>query len=413
MIDQYRRLTMPLLLGLTSLAHALPISFHSALQLAEQQSPKLAAIHEMSEAARSATIPAGALPDPKIVFGVDNFPVSGPDAGRLQSDFMTMQKIGVMQEFPNAEKLRARQAVAAADLGLAESQLSIARNLVRRDTALAWLDLYYLEHKSALLDELERENGILSKLVQAQLAAGRAQPADAVLPQQELARLADQRDDFTRDIRSARAKLTQMVGANLSDGLDGDPPTLEVNEVNLHTHLQRHPELLAYEAQTLKAEAQVREAQAMKKSDWSVELSFQRRAPQFGNMMSIQFSVDLPTSPSTRQDPLIEARRHELTRLDAERADMLRDHTSELESTLAQYTALSRQLERAENTALPLIEQKLALQLASYQAGKGDLNAVLAARKETIDQKMRMIDLTWQRAALGARLHFSYSGNEP
>jgi outer membrane protein TolC len=46
----------------------------------------------------------------------------------------------------------------------------------------------------------------------------------------------------------------------------------------------------------------------------------------------------------------------------------------------------------------------VALALASYQAGRGDLGAVLAARREAVDTKLRLIDLDAQRAALRVRL---------
>lgn len=404
-----RKVVLPLLLaGLASLAQAAPLSFTTALELAERQSPKLAATTAQIDAARSAAIPAGALPDPKVFAGIDNFPVSGPDAGRLQADFMTMQKIGVMQDLPNADKRRAREAVAAAGVDVAEAQRQVDRLAVRRDTATAWLDLYYLQRKDALFTELDRENAILAQTVKAQIASGRAQPADAVAPQQEAAQIADRRDDLASAQAKARSKLRQFVGSAADDTLAGDPPSLDIDVQHLRGHLHQHPELLAFAAETRKAEAEVSEAQSIKKSDWGVELAYQRRAPQFGNMVSIQFTFDLPVSPSTRQEPLIVAKQRELDRIDAERENMRRQHTRELDSDLAEYATLSRQLERARQTTLPLLEQKVMLQTASYQGGKGDLSAVLMARRERIDQRLRIIDLENSQASVAARLYFAY-----
>lgn len=404
-----RKIVLPLLLaGLASFAQAAPLSFTTALELAERQSPKLAATTAQIDAARSAAIPAGALPDPKVFAGIDNFPVSGPEAGRLQADFMTMQKIGVMQDVPNADKRRAREAVAAASVDVAEAQHWVDRLAVRRDTAIAWLDLYYLQRKDALFTELDRENAILTQTVKAQIASGRAQAADAVAPQQEAAQIADRRDDLSSAQAQARSTLRQFVGSAADDTLAGDPPSLGVDAPHLRGHLHQHPELLAFAAETRKAEAEVSEAQSMKKSDWGVELAYQRRAPQFGNMVSIQFTFDLPVSPSTRQEPLIVAKQRELDRIDAERENMLREHTRELDSDLAAYAALSRQLERARQTTLPLLEQKVMLQTASYQGGKGDLSAVLMARRERIDQRLRIIELENSQARAAARLYFAY-----
>lgn len=403
-----QRTVLPVLAGLASLAQADPISFASALDLAERHSPKLTANAAAVDAARSAAIPAGALPDPKVFVGIDNFPVSGPEAGRLQADFMTMQKIGVIQDVPNTDKRRAREAVAAASVDVASAQRRVARLTIRRDAAIAWLDLYYLQRKQALFSELDHENILLEQAVRAQVASGRALAADAVVPKQEAAQLADRRDDLARDLAQASAKLRQFVGGAADDGLADSPPVFEVSAQHLRGHLHQHPELLAFAAETRKAEAEVTEAQSMKKPDWGVELAYQRRAPQFGNMVSIQFTFDLPVSPATRQDPLIAAKQREQDRIDAERDGMVRDHTTELESMLADYATLTRQLERANQTTLPLAEQKVVLQTASYQAGKADLSAVLAARRERIDQRLRIVELEAGQARTAARLHYAY-----
>ncbi|MBC3868621.1 TolC family protein [Undibacterium oligocarboniphilum] len=403
-----RRTVLTILAGLANLVQAAPLSFATALDLAERHSPRLAASTAMMAAARSAVVPAGTLPDPKVFAGIDNFPVSGPDAGRLQADFMTMQKIGVIQEVPNADKRHAREAVAAAGVGVAAAQQRVDHLSVRRETALAWLNLYYLQRKKALFIELDHENILLGQVVQAQIANGRAQVADALAPKQEAVQLADRRDDLARDEEQARSRLRQFIGVVADDGLSDDPPTFDIDAQHLRGHLHQHPELMAFAAETRKTEAEVAEAQSMKKSDWGVELAYQRRAPQFGNMVSIQFTFDLPVSPATRQDPLIAAKQRELDRIDAERDSMVRGHTAELESLLAEYATLTRQLERARQTALPLAEQKVSLQTASYQAGKSDLSAVLAARRERIEQRMRIVELEAGLTRTAARLHYAY-----
>ncbi|MFJ3044720.1 TolC family protein [Herbaspirillum chlorophenolicum] len=403
---------LALLAGMSGLAQAGPLSFNAALDIAERQSPNLASNRAQIQAAQSAAIPAGALPDPKIFAGIDNYPVSGPDRGQLNGDSMTMQKIGVMQEFPNAAKRQARVAVAEASIETAEAQRQVERLKLRRATALAWLNRYYLERKVSLFDSLDKENLLWVDAVRAQVASGRTQIADSVIPKQEAAQLADRRDDLIRDLVKSKANLRRYVGGEADEPLVDALPALDIDAGHLRQHLHRHPELQAFAAATQKAQAEVREAQAMKKSDWGVELAYQRRDPRFGNMVSVQFTFDIPVSPSTRQDPRIAAKQQELYRIDADREAMLRDHTNELENDLADYQSLTRQLERANQTALPLAQQKVDLQYAGYRAGKSDLMAVLAARREIIDQRLKIIDMEAQRAAVAAQLYFAYGGDQ-
>jgi outer membrane protein, heavy metal efflux system len=393
---------------LPGVAHAAPLSFTAALDLAERQSPNLAANAAQINAAQSSAISAGALPDPKLFIGVDNLPVTGADSGHFNRDFMTMQKIGVMQDIPNAGKRKAREEVAEAGIDVASAQRRITRTQLRRDTAIAWLNLYYVERKLTLFDELDQENKTLYAAVKAQIGSGRSAVADAVMPRQEAAQLADRRDDLARDLAKARATLRRFVGKEADEPLTGEPPLLSPESDKLRHQLHLHPELQAFAADTRKAEAEVHEADAMKHSDWGVELAYQKRAPQFSNMVSVQFTFDLPIATKYRQDPLIAAKQEELSRIAADREAMLRDHTNELENDLADYTALTHQLDRAEQTSLPLAREKVDLQSASYKAGKGDLSAVLTARRELIEQRLKTIELEAQRAAIAAQLHFAY-----
>jgi outer membrane protein, heavy metal efflux system len=54
---------------------ALPLTFSAALELAERNAPQLTAEAAKIGVARSAAIPPGELPDPRLFFGIEGFPV--------------------------------------------------------------------------------------------------------------------------------------------------------------------------------------------------------------------------------------------------------------------------------------------------------------------------------------------------
>ena len=95
-------------------SQAAPLTLDEALRLARDNAPSLAAEHARLQAASSAAIAAGELPDPQLRLGVQNYPVGGPERWSIDQDFMTMQMVGVMQEVPNGAKRRARIEVAEA-----------------------------------------------------------------------------------------------------------------------------------------------------------------------------------------------------------------------------------------------------------------------------------------------------------
>jgi outer membrane protein, heavy metal efflux system len=404
----FRCVLLICLLGTAARVEAEPLSFDAALELATRSSPDIAVQTAGVEAAQSASVAAGRLPDPKLTVGIENLPVTGEEKGSLTRDFMTMRKVGLMQEVPNSRKREARTAAAQASTARAQAERRVSILTVRRDTALAWLDRYYLERRGALFDELDRENQLFAQAVQAQFAGGRGMPADVIVPKQEAAEIADRRDELASEIAKSKATLKRWTGAAADEPLAGDPPALPIDAEHLRGHIHEHPELAVFVPMTQMAQAEVHEAEATKRPDWGVELAYGRRGAAFSDMVSLQFTLDLPLFTKTRQDPKIAAKRQELTRVEAQREAMLRDHTQELDAELAEYEVTTRQLARLREVHLSLAQQKVDYQFASYRAGKADLTAVLNARRELIDTRLREIEVEGKRTATVAKLYFFY-----
>ncbi|MCF5699959.1 TolC family protein [Pseudomonas syringae] len=393
-------------LALPSLAAALTLD--EALQLAENNAPSLTAQDAKIRAANSAAIPAGELPDPKLLVGVQNYPIGGPDRWSIDQDFMTMQMVGVSQEMPNSAKRKARIEVADAAIARAAAERRVERLKVRQATALAWINSFSVERKDALFQYFYKENRLLAETVRAQIAGGRAQPADAVTPKLEAAQLEEQQDDLIRQRAQARAALKRWIGPAANDKPVGSLPEWPVEASGYSHKLQHHPELAAFAPMAREAQAKVREAEAEKQSDWSWEVDYQHRGRQFGDMVSVQFSWDLPLFPDSRQNPKIAAKHAELNQLEAEREALSREHTQQLEDELADYERLNRAVRRTQDSLVPLAKEKVQLSMASYRAGKGDLNSVVAARRELIEARLKQIDVEEQRALTSARLYFAY-----
>jgi outer membrane protein TolC len=390
-----------------------PLSFNAALTLAEQSSADIEAQTAGVDAVRSVSRAAGALPDPRLAFGVENLPATGPDRWSLDRDFMTMRKVGVMQEFPSRVKRHAEAATANAAVDEADAQRRVHVFALRTNAAIAWLNGYYVERRIALFDALGRENALFASVVRAALAGGRGMPADVIGPKQEAADLADRLDVLRADESKARANLRRFVGTDADEPLVGDPPAFVIDAEHLRSHVHAHPELAVYEPMIALARAQAQEAEAAKRPDWGVELDYARRTAVYSDMVSLQFTVSLPLFSTSRQDPLIRAKHLEQRRLEAERTDMLREHTAALEAELADFTALNNQLARLQDTRLPLAKQKVTYQLASYEGGKTDLSAVLAARRELIDAQLMQLDLQNRRDVAAATIYYSYLEPQP
>jgi cobalt-zinc-cadmium efflux system outer membrane protein len=390
-------------LSLPTLASA-GLSFDETTRLARDQAPSLVAQSSALASARAAQPAATALPDPRLIVGVDNLPISGPDRYSLTSDFMTMQRIGVMQEVPNRGKREARAAGAQARVDRERAMLAVAQLAVQREAALAWLGVYFAERRATQLGELDRESRVLLDTVDARIAAGKAMPAERTMARQEALALADRHDDVRRDVAKARAALRRWVGTRAEETLEGEPPAVAVQPEAVRAGLHRHAEVAPYAAMQAMAQAEVGEADAEQRGDWGWEVVYNRRGSQYGDMVSFQLSLDLPWQKGQRQQPQIAAKQKDIQRIEAEREETLRRHSEEVDVQLAELQALNAQRARLESSGQPLAAERVALAMASYQAGRGDLAAVLTARREAVETQLRLTELDTQRAALRVRL---------
>ncbi len=406
----------PLLAGavLASLASmpSLALTLEQALLLAGREAPNLMARAAELEAARQAAVPAGELPDPKLLLGLQNLPIEGQERWRLDAEPMTMGMLGVMQEVPNRAKRSARVELARAGIDSAAAQEQVERLQVQRQTAQAWIVAQALEQRLQLFQEFYAENRLLERAVQARLAGGRGPSADSLAPRQEALALAEREDELQQQRSQARAVLRRWVGAAADEPLRGPLPDWPVDEARYRHALPQHPELQAFVPQTREAEARVKLAEADRRPDWSWELAYQQRDRAFGDMLSLQLSIDLPVFAGSRQNPRIAAQRAELLALEAEREALLREHALQLAMDLAEHRRLQRAVERSQEQLLPLAEQRVRLSLADYQAGRGELSELIAARRERVEAQLRHLDFLEQRAQVAARLHFAYANQQ-
>ncbi len=394
-----------LCLGLMVLPlRAAGLSWADALETAQQEAPALRGSDAAIAGAQSARSSAAALPAPRLSAGIDNLPISGADRFSAARDSNTMQRLALSQEVPNGAKRDARQQVAQARVERERAQRVASTLAVRRDVALAWLALFHAQRRLAALADLQRDNRLQQQTLPARVAAGSVAPAELTLARQEALTLADRADELEREQRRARAELRRWVGVRADEALLGQPQIKAPDSQALRSEIERQPELASFLPMRAIATAEMTEADAEQRGDWSWQVAYSRR-PRYDDMVSFQFSIDLPWQRQQRSQPLVEAKRREVQRIDAEREDVQRRQAAALEVMLAEHTALQAQLERAQGPGLALAQERAQLLLAAYQSGRADLGAVWAARAQALEARLRAIDLEAQRDALRVRLN--------
>ena len=381
------------------------LSFAEAREIAEQQSPRVSAQRLQIDAVESAQKAAGTLPDPKLSVGLENLPISGMDRWSLTRESMTGQRLALMQEVPNQAKRAAKVASAQARVERERAALVLQRLQIRQELGLAWIAAQAVEQREQLLTELLAENQRLQDSLPARVAGGSAQAGDLLAAQQEALALSDRRDDLQRDRSKARAMLRRWVGPRADESLQGGTGPLIHPVAQLRAELSSHAELALYPTMQSMARAESHEAQSESRGDWSWEIAYSRRDRRWGDMVSFQVTFDLPWQKDRRQTPMIQAKQRELERLEAEQEDVARRHLQELDDSAAELQALDSQIERLKSTGLQLAQGRAELALSNYRTAKGDLSAVLSARAQVLETRLRLIDLQAQRDGVTTRLN--------
>lgn len=387
-----------------------PLDLMEAVRLAEREAPMITARQAAADAAQHQVAPAGERPDPELVIGIENLPVTTGDAFHWNRDFMTMRKIGVMQALPRREKRELRTQRAEAEVAR-ERALLVAEQLSTREVvAIAWIALAHAEQRLALVTAMQPRAEAFTAAATAAISAGRGSATDAVAAEQARIALDDRIDALRLERDLARAALAQWLPNDADRPLGAAPdwhePGLDIEART--TRIAHHRELLAYDAITRAATLDIALAREEKRPDWTVELAFADRGPMYSDMVSLAFRVDLPLFAARRQDPAIAARETMLLQVESERAAAVRMHTSELQRTHATWQASLQRAQRYEQDLLPLGNDRVDAALGAYRGGSGSLQGVLSAFDAAVEQRLAYIDVLNALGQSWAALRFAF-----
>ena len=396
------------LLATPAFADDSPLTFGQAERIAVERSQQLTAGDLSIAASRERARVAGTLPDPMLKFGIDNLPVDGATRFSTQRDFMTMRRIGLSQEWirPSTRHLRDTRGADAVKVSEAERAVTLAT--VQRETANAWFEAHFaaarVEEIAAQKAEAERETAA----AEAAYREGRGTLADVFAARGGSAEVNDLAIDATRRVRMARSALSRWIGDAAGQPLAGRP---SIDEVPGHNHelaaqLDDHPDIRLASERAGLARTDLKLAEAARKPDWNVDVSYAARGGGFSNMASIGFSVPIQVNRRDRQNREVAARRAELAQAEADREDMRRAHTAEIDELLAQWEADRARRDRYRTDILPLASHRSEAAFAAYRGGRGTLADVLAARRNEIEMRLKAIDIEASAARAWASLMY-------
>ncbi|MQA37055.1 heavy metal resistance protein CzcC [Rugamonas sp. FT29W] len=387
---------------------AQPLTLGEAQLRAAARSRQLGAQDQAVAAANDMAVAAGQRPDPVLKVGIDNLPVSGADRLSLGNDFMTMRRIGLSQELTRSDKLHWRSARYQIEGDKAQAQKDVALAAIQRDTAAAWLEVFYTEQMASAVSAQAAVSRQEIEAAEAAYRGGRGSSADILAARSALLALDDRASEIRRRQRAAHVMLARWTGEETSVAGAPNIDRIRLNPTSLDTDLAHHPEIAVLNKQEDIAQADANLARANQHTDWSVEVAFQQRGSAYSNMVSVGISVPLQWDRKNRQDRELAAKLALVEQTKAERDEMLREHVAATRTLIIAWQSGRERISRYTRESLPLAAERSQTVLAAYRGGKATLAEVLAARRGEVELRLQALELELETARLWAQLNFLF-----
>ncbi|HEN3579603.1 TPA: TolC family protein [Yersinia enterocolitica] len=402
------RLLMAAAFSLPALSHAADITLDQALVCAERYSAELSANQHQVNALENMASSATQLPDPKLKFGIENLPVGGSNARRFTREGMTMQRIGIMQDYVSSDKRQRKADTLSAEARKTAAGSETIRTRLQKETAQAWLDLALTEQAASDAKVLVQESEKQIALQRAGVASGGALPSSVLDARLTLAAMQDRLTTAQRDVTLAQTQLTQLTGIEVQH-VDGPLPKfsrLPADITVLRDTINQHPEILLASREAEVAKARSAQSAIAAIPDVGIEVYYAKRAEEYEDMAGVMVTVDLPLFRSQRQDKDYAADVSRTMEANDQLTLLTRDHRAQLDTLLAQYQATQQLWQRQINDVLPLQKQRVDLMMAQYQANKSDLSSVLEARRALLDSQLNTSNAARELARIWAAIRY-------
>lgn len=402
----------PVLLALAPASYAQSIGYEEALRAAVSEQPQVRARELQLEARRSVADAADELPDPRLRAGIQNLPVTGPAAFEIDRQLPTQIQVGVEQDIPNLAERHARARMAVADIDLASAQLTRAQLTARLGAGEAWISLAYTQQALNVIDEALRQIERLVPLARSAVAAGSARPAESLEIRRAVLEVEDRRTRLEGDLDAARAMLARYAAVQGAVAT-GAIPAADVDAERLRATLELNPDIILAIAQVRQADARIDLARSEKRPDFGINVSYGRRDPMFGDVVSVMGSITLPIFAGRRQNPRIAAAEAEASAAQAIQLDRLRELQAQFEADLAAWRSAYRQWQRATEELLPLAQSRADLERASFAANRAELLDVIEAIKALALLQIEILEREEATVEAATTLRLTYTEFQP
>lgn len=358
----------------TAPAQTAPASLSALQAEARARNPELRAARARYEAARARVAGEGLMPDPML------------EAGMMSLVGLMGPEVAVSQRFPLGDKLSLDRRLAEEEAEAARLAVLEAENRLANEVAETYYAIYAIQREQAIIEQTRALLDRLRKIATTRYAVGTGQQADALRASTEAAELRSEAIALADRQAALSARLAALIDQE-ADGLVTVPTTVPAPaaapslEALVAAAEAANPTLARAKRELARAEVARDRARLVATPDLTTRLGVsQAYMGQWTTAVSGMVGLELPVvSGQRREAAAVAAAEATMAEREATLAAERRRVRSQLAAAVSRRDRQAEQITLYQRGLLPQARQALEAALSTYQVGKSDFDAVLAA----------------------------------
>ena len=376
---------------------AMPVGVEELVQVAIGRNPQIARATFAIDAAQGRYVQAGLYPNPDLAVNWDEIGDRTGAGGILTIPRFTQQIV-------TGRKLSLSQAIVANEVNQATIKLMGERYAVIGSVRAAYYDLYTLERKVSILDELVKLASDAVKNGQTLLDNKQIARLDLIQLEVERARFFAEAEAARREVPSVRKRLAATVGdpryaVGSVAGPFEDVPQYD-SDRTLETVLATHPEIRTAKVEVERAQAAIRRAEVEPIPNVTVSTGYVRQYQNRSHDFALALSAPVPVW--NRNQGNIRAAKAELGVAIQTVGKTENDLAERVATAVRVYSAAIKRAEQYRAEILPRSEETYKLSLEAFKGGQFEYLRVIQAQRALAEARLeynRSLGEAWRAAA--------------
>ncbi|WP_154224362.1 TolC family protein [Marinicella rhabdoformis] len=392
------------------------LTFENAIDLAIKNDQQLTALGKQAEAWQANSEGIAYWPNPSVNLGLMNVAADGFDLGQ---ENMSMAQVKVTQRLPKKKwvNIKKQQAIIQSER---QNLLQKDREaLLQQQAGTLWLQIHWAQTKLQLLQQQKAWLKQLSQTVTNHYQSGSTQTQQADVLQVELAAngIEQQLIETKQQQQHAALSLGVKTRQNIKQVLvDETLPEIEPSEIQPNFKL--HPKVQVAKKQAAYAELAISSVNENNKSNWVISTAYGHRQDnnqglERADLASIGISFDIPLFNRKHNNSKV---RQAALQADAQHAkwqQVLLDFNNQWVQALNQYRSQRQLYQLHQSQLIPQNQSVIDALMIAYSNGRSDIDAVLKAHQELINQQLNAVSAQHQFAISGLTLNYLQTTNMP